>query len=131
MTQTSTEIVEGFFADVNAGEFESAFGRMAADAEFWIAGREWSVGGTYDRDGVMAVTTGKIAPALAGPLKITIIGITAQGERVAVETETTAPTTSGVPYNNQYHFLFVVRDGAIVQVKEYQDTLHASRVIGP
>lgn len=128
---TPAEIVEGFFADVNAGDLQAAFGRMSPDAEFWIAGREWSVGGSYDPAGAMGVVGAKIAPALAGPLQITPVGVTAQGERVAVEAEGTAPTRSGVLYENQYHFLFVVRDGVIVTVKEYQDTLHASRVVCP
>ncbi|BBG02577.1 MULTISPECIES: nuclear transport factor 2 family protein [Pseudonocardia] len=125
------EVVAAFFDDVNAGEFGSAFGRMAPDAEFWIAGREWSVGGTYDRDGALAVVGSRIGPALAGPLQIAVRGVTADGERVAVEADVTAPTRDGRRYENQYHFLFVVRDDVIVTVKEYQDTLHASLLICP
>ena len=35
---------------------------------------------------------------------------------------------NGRIYNNLYHFLFVVRDGKVLQVKEYLDTMHTNDV---
>ena len=34
---------------------------------------------------------------------------------------------SGEPYRNHYHFVFRIRDGGIVAVKEYVDTLYVQR----
>jgi ketosteroid isomerase-like protein len=48
-----------------------------------------------------------------------------------VELEVGGPTKDGRNYDNRMHILFVVRDGKIVESKEYHDTLHASLVIGP
>ncbi|WP_046495365.1 nuclear transport factor 2 family protein [Streptomyces odonnellii] len=130
MGETPKDVVVGFFADLNGGKYTEAYERVAPDVDFWIAGREWSIGGRYDRKGVQAVLAEKVAPALAAPIVAEIVGITAEGKRVAVEVEAGGPTTSGAMYQNQFHFLFVVDDGKIVEAREYHDTLHASRVIG-
>ena len=54
----------------------------------------------------------------------------AEGERVAVEAESHGELNNGAIYNNHYHFLFIVRDGKITAIKEYNDTKHASDVLG-
>ena|GEM_PF-3098474 len=61
-------------------------------------------------------------------LRITPKGLTAEGDRVAVEAESYGETASGKIYNNLYHFLFEVRDGKIQAVREYLDTLHTKDV---
>ena len=59
--------------------------------------------------------------------KIDIVGMTSEGERVAIEARGSSPLTNGKTYNNIYHFLFIIRDGKIVQFNEYCDTM-ASKV---
>jgi ketosteroid isomerase-like protein len=61
----------------------------------------------------------------------TFKGITAEGDRVAVEVEADGTTASGKNYHNSYHFLFQLRDGEIVAVREYMDTLHLFDVLQP
>ena len=53
-----------------------------------------------------------------------------QGDRVAAEVESYAPTAYGTLYNNHYHMLFEFRDGRIAVVKEYGDTAHARDIFG-
>jgi ketosteroid isomerase-like protein len=55
-------------------------------------------------------------------LKFTIKNITAEDNRVAVEAESTGEHVSGQHYNNQYHFLFELKDKKIYRLKEYMDT---------
>lgn len=59
-----------------------------------------------------------------------IVGITAEGDRVAVEVrgEMTFPTTV---YRNEYHNVLIVRDGLIVSGKEYMDTRAAAAAFAP
>ena len=59
-----------------------------------------------------------------------IIGITAEGDRVAVEVrgEMTFPDTV---YRNEYHNVLIVRDGLIVSGKEYMDTRAAAAAFAP
>jgi ketosteroid isomerase-like protein len=58
-----------------------------------------------------------------------IDAMTAEGERVAVEAKSEGVHTSGARYHNRYHFLLVVRDGRITELKEYLDTEHAREVL--
>ena len=56
-------------------------------------------------------------------------GITAEGDRVAVETESFANMPGGGVYNNVYHFLITVQDSKITLVREYTDLLYAKEVV--
>jgi ketosteroid isomerase-like protein len=55
--------------------------------------------------------------------------MTAEGDRVAVETESFANMPGGGNYNNVYHFLIVVQDSKITLVREYTDLLYAKEVV--
>ncbi|OFV87839.1 MAG: hypothetical protein A3J75_05790 [Acidobacteria bacterium RBG_16_68_9] len=62
-------------------------------------------------------------------LTFTVTGITAEGERVAIEAESHGRHVSGKTYHNQYHFLMIVRNGKVAEFKEYLDTMHANDVL--
>jgi hypothetical protein len=55
--------------------------------------------------------------------------MTAEGERVAIEAEGLGTHASGKVYHQRYHFLLVIRDGKIKQLKEYFDTELARDVL--
>jgi uncharacterized protein len=53
---------------------------------------------------------------------MTILGVAADGDRVAVEAAGKSLLTNGKRYDNYYHFVILFRDGLICTVKEYCDT---------
>jgi len=55
-------------------------------------------------------------------LKFTIHNMTAEGDRVAVESASEGIHVSGAVYRNEYHFLFRWRDGKLAELREYMDT---------
>jgi ketosteroid isomerase-like protein len=57
------------------------------------------------------------------------VGLTPEGDRVAVEAESHGITTSGKTYNNVYHFLFEMRGEQIQKLRVYPDTIHAQKVL--
>ncbi len=59
-----------------------------------------------------------------------IIGITAEGDRVAVEVRGEMTFADSV-YRNEYHNVLIVRDGLIVSGKEYMDTRAAAAAFAP
>jgi ketosteroid isomerase-like protein len=67
---------------------------------------------------------------LKGPVKMVVSGVTAEGDRVAVEAESFADLVNGKSYRNTYHFLFVFRNGKICHSKEYNDSKHAADTVG-
>lgn len=64
-------------------------------------------------------------------LELRVITLTAEADRVSAEVEGFAELVNGVAYNNQYHFLFFIRDGKIFRIKEYLDTLLMERALVP
>ena len=62
-------------------------------------------------------------------LRLKIHGVIAEGNKVAMEAESFADASNGKKYNNVYHYLFELRDGKIVTVREYTDTAHQIEVI--
>jgi hypothetical protein len=126
--RTNTDIVLSFFQLMNSGDparMAKAVDLMADDATYWIPG-DWPNAGTFAKAEVAAMVTGA-TDIFDGPLEIVIQGVTAEGERVAVEMESRGRFKDGRPYNNSYHWLFVVRDGRIRAIKEYTDTAYANR----
>ncbi len=95
---------------------------LTDDSTWWAPGR-----GEFGTEAFL-----KVSRAFAGmfkrPSTITVHGVTAEGDRVAIEAEGHAELTDGRIYNNRYHYLFVFRDGKICHVKLYNDTAHAIRI---
>jgi ketosteroid isomerase-like protein len=63
-------------------------------------------------------------------LEMTVIGMVAEGDKVAAEIRSHAELTDGRLYENQYHMLFTLRQGKIVEVREYADTLLIVHLFG-
>ena len=127
-TAGNVALVMAFFAGMNSGDparMTEAVGLLAEDATYWIPG-DWPNGGTFGKADVAKMVTAG-TEVFQGPLDIVIHGVTASEDRVAVEMESRGTFRDGRPYNNSYHWLFVIRDGRIRTVKEYTDTLYANR----
>jgi ketosteroid isomerase-like protein len=58
-----------------------------------------------------------------------IRSMTAEEDRVAIETESYAEMPSGRVYNNMYHFLFRIHGGKVESAQEYTDLLYAKEVV--
>jgi ketosteroid isomerase-like protein len=97
---------------------------LTEDAVWWAPGR-----GTFDNETFLKIA-GSFAGMFKSPSKITVHGVTAEGDRVAIEAEGHAELTNGKVYRNLYHYLFVFRDGKICTVKLYNDTKHAAEIQG-
>ena len=97
---------------------------LTDDAVWWAPGR-----GEYGNDAFMKIAGG-FAGMFKSPSVITVFGVTAEGDRVAIEAEGRAELTNGKIYANRYHYLFIFRDGKICQAKLYNDTKHAADIQG-
>ena len=56
--------------------------------------------------------------------------ILADGDHVVVLAKGDAETVEGLPYDNDYAFVFRLADGKIVEVREYMDTILADAALG-
>ena len=125
--EDNKRFILGFFEDLSAGKGEAVLGAMADSATWWIQGN-FPLSGTKTK-AQFAELIGQLGSKIDGGLRVTPTGLTAEGDRVAVEAESFAKMTNGKTYQNKYHFLIIVRDGKIQSVKEYLDTIHANEVL--
>ncbi|MBC3192759.1 nuclear transport factor 2 family protein [Pseudonocardia sp. C8] len=122
--QTVTEFMEVF----TSGDVDGILSRMTDDATWWVAGSIPGISGTKDKAAFKEMVSGIAGSTTSGAIRLTPLAFTAEGDRVAVETESYTELRNGRVYNNLYHFLFTVRDGKIAGVKEYLDTEHTTAV---
>ena len=110
---------------ISEGDSASLFGMYAPNARFWQVGRRLSTSGWHDMEATGRIAA-KVFSRMAGPPNFTIVSVTAEGDRVAVEAESHTRLVDGRPYENQYHFLLRFdADGKVIEFKEYLDTLYA------
>lgn len=119
----SKQVVTRFMATFGTGDIDAIMDSMTDDATWWIGGTIPGLSGTHDKASFRGVLSG-IAENCSGPIRLTPHAFAAEGDRVAVETESYAELKNGRVYNNHYHFVFILRDGKVAQVKEYLDTMH-------
>lgn len=121
-------LVEEFMKVFSTGEVDAILGMMGESATWWVAGTMEGISGTKDKKGFGEMLGGISDGVEGGAIRLTPEAFTAEGERVAVETESYAELKNGRVYNNHYHFVFEVRDGKIQSVKEYLDTEHTRAI---
>lgn len=97
---------------------------IVPEANWWVLGV-----GTMDRETVIGQLEFLLGDARVAETHV--IGTTAEGERVAVESRGNFEFADGRAYRNNYHHLFTLRDGRVVGVREYLDLRETERVFGP
>ena len=97
------------------------------DSIIWTAGDN-AIGGTRTKEEIVEFAQGILA-AFPNGITFNITGMTAEADRVAVEVSSESIHASGQSYNNKYHFLLIIRDGKIIQLKEYMDTQLAAKIL--
>jgi ketosteroid isomerase-like protein len=126
MKSTDPKTVALSFLDhMRTREFSAAYGLLSDDVIVWNA-----IAGTMSKSQLMELGAKTIEQTKSG-WNTTILGVTAEGERVAIEAVGFMELSDDKTYNNEYHLLFKVGpDGKIFSFKEYMDTAEAIRVFG-
>lgn len=126
--EANKALVAEFMRVFSTGDVDRILSFMDESATWWVAGNLEGVSGSKDKQGFGEMLTGLSQLTKTGAISLTPLAWTAEGDRVAVETESYSELNNGRIYNNLYHFVFVVRDGKITQVKEFLDTEHTRAV---
>lgn len=128
--EDNKKIVLGFFENLSSGKAVEALGMLDDNATWTVMGRPETLAISGKRSKAQFVELMQsIGARLPKGMKITPKGVTAEGDRVALEAESYGEASTGKIYNNQYHFLFEVQKGKIQAVREYLDTSHAQDVL--
>jgi uncharacterized protein len=125
MSEGNKKLVIRLIEDLSSGQLDQAFGAVAPDATWWVAGTPQP----YTKQQYRDLCAQSHTIFKSGPL-LTIKAVTAEDDRVALEAESDADLVNGKHYHNYYHFLFVIRDGRVIEAKEYLDTKHVAESFG-
>ncbi len=112
----ATELVDA----MSRGDTQWFLDNYADDVVVWTMGNT-VISGKYSKDQVAAFAD-SIFDSFPNGIKFTIHGMVAEGDTVAMETESYGEHVSGKTYNNFYHMLVKFRGGKITLLKEYLDT---------
>ncbi|MEM6472737.1 MAG: nuclear transport factor 2 family protein [Planctomycetota bacterium] len=127
--QENKDIVKQFFECFSEVDLEGALTVTSSDVVWRVMGSEGGLpmSGKRDRKEIGELIEA-VKAGFPDGMTLTPTDWTCEGDRVAVEMESNAVKANGAVYNNFYHFALIVRDGMIVSIKEYLDTLHVKRV---
>ncbi|WP_437681413.1 nuclear transport factor 2 family protein [Sorangium sp. So ce131] len=126
---TNKHLVEEFFAKVNKNDLAGAFAMIHDDVAWWSAGGERLPFSGVKNKSEFIEAMNAVSAIFPKGLKLVPTGLVAEDDRVAVELAGHAVTADGRNYENLYHSVITFKDGKIVAVKEYHDTLYAKIVL--
>ncbi|MFK7732816.1 MAG: nuclear transport factor 2 family protein [Pseudomonadales bacterium] len=125
--ETNKQFVRDFLVLIASGDAE------ALTACYHPEGRVTTMGETLisGSRGVSEIRefSGSVLELFPKGLEYTIRTLTAEGDTVACECEAVGEHVSGKHYHQFYHFLFRMRDGKLLELKEYMDTEKVTEVI--
>lgn len=127
--EENKRVAQELFARFNRSDIPGVMELLTEDATWRVPGKpELSPSaGTYDKPRVQKLFF-HMLKRLDGGLKMTVRGLIAEGDKVAVEVESSGDLQNGRQYRQQYHFILEFRGGKISAVREYLDTQHAYEV---
>ncbi len=127
LEERNKKLVHEFFGLLNRGDVAGILAAYAVDGQLQTMGRTL-ISGRFTRAQIEAAAA-QIYQAFPHGLTFEIDAMTAEGERVAVEAHSHGRHASGVTYSNEYHFLFVFRDGRLELLREYMDTERVTDIL--
>jgi uncharacterized protein len=129
MSDANKAIAKRWIDAVTAGDVEVFRAAMAEDGRHEVPGTCFMSGVRTRDEASQAI--GLITSLTKNGLALRVLSMTAEDDRVSAEAVGECELISGVPYNNRYHFLFVIRGEHIVSIKEFVDTKLVDDVLGP
>ncbi|MDY0964065.1 nuclear transport factor 2 family protein [Massilia sp. CFBP9026] len=129
-TTANKSLVGRFLSQFEKGGINELFDMMSNEATWWVNGKPhlFAFAGLKTRD-EMRPALEELFAFFNGGIRMELKSLIGEGDMVAVEARSYGVTTSGKHYENEYHILFRLRDGEIVEIREYTDPMHAVEVL--
>ncbi len=124
-------LMQEIFAAIARGERTAYVDRLADDVTMTVTG-QYSWSRTFcGKESVMRDLYGYVASRVKEQRRTIPVRMLADGDWVVVEALGEMETKQGNRYDNQYCLLYRLREGKIVEIREYQDSTLCERVLGP
>jgi ketosteroid isomerase-like protein len=129
MSEENKRVALQFIEAMSTGNPELGAACLAPDA-FTITKGYGKFAGRREAD-VMIAMIGGFEALLPTGLNLKVSDVMVGDEHVVVEADGDGVTATGVPYRNQYCFVFKMAGGKVKQLNEYFCTVHADAVLWP
>jgi hypothetical protein len=130
--EANKTVVRRYFKAIEDADYITIESLLADEVRFWLPPSVPDAAELRGRRDIMR----NIVESIAGLYDVRIglhpeiRHLTAEDDRVSAELVIRGRSrASGLDYENHYHFLFVIRDGRIVEFHEHLDTLYAFRAL--
>jgi ketosteroid isomerase-like protein len=130
MRVDNKQVVLSMYEALNSGDSAGYFARMADDVEITYFGSHRLAGTYHGKTELLKNFVPLLRARLDGSIKLHVKNIIAEADQVVVEATGEARTKDGLSYNNLYCIVLKLRDGVIVQLREYMDTELTKQVFG-
>lgn len=127
--ESNKAVVRAFLRALGAGDVAGLRAVISEDIVAVCTGT--SLLSTTRKHADVCAAAGMLGAVTQSGIDFRILALTAEADRVSCEAEGRSTLRNGTPYNNQYHFLFTLRDGKVVSMKEYLDTKLVDAALGP
>jgi uncharacterized protein len=127
--QDNKQLVERFNAHFEHSDIDGAMALLTDDCVWWVNAKPhlFPVAGDKTKTEYGDLMR-EIHASLEGGMRREVLGMVAEGDRVAAELRAYAVTKAGKVYDNRYHMLYTIRDGRIAAAREYTDLLAVKEV---
>jgi uncharacterized protein len=122
VAEQNKQTVRRFLQAVEAGDLATVEELQAPECTWWVVGR-----GNVSREAYIADVRSMLLTA--DERHVEFIRLLAEGESVAAEIRSAFHFGERI-YRNEYHDLFVLKDGKIVHGREYFDTNKVTAFFG-
>ena len=131
MTAAENEkLMRDLFAGIAAGDRTAFADCLADDLTMRVTG-QYSWSRTFrGKQAFLRDLHGYLATLVADGRRTIPLNFVAGGDHVVVEARGEMQTKAGVPYNNEYCLVYRIKDGKIVEMREYCDSALTEAVLG-
>ncbi len=124
------QVVIDFYDAAARGDMDRCFSLLSDDIT-WTNIGSTRLSGTYKgKQELVERLLGPLFSQLRAGIRSRIERLVGEDDIVVAQTSGVAETLDGRPYNNTYCQVMRLRDGQIIEVKEYMDTALVSKVFG-
>ncbi len=121
--------VQEAFLPWEQGDSGPFFDLVADDVRWTVIGSTVASGVFESKQDLISRAFGPLMKRLDGRLVTRLVDITAEGDKVILQHESSGVTTDGIPYEQVYCFVMKMRDLRIVEILAYLDTELLARVL--
>lgn len=128
MSVTEQQVKE-LFSFLETGQGDRFFEAVVDDVDWLVMPTHPTAGHYTSKEEFLNHTIRRVSKLVHGSLQLEATNILVSGDWSVVELKSKAIANNNVPFTNCYCWLVRWKDGKIVQVRAYQDSFIASKLI--